>query len=151
MSRRDCLDWLARAAATPLLFSLCPHALAAESGPVKAATLIALRNESAILSENPAAIVARTTKGVASFSPYCTHRRNKLEIEKDGTISCPVHDSTFDLTGQPQSGPATRALAWFQTAIDDDGNILVDTSKTVPQGQWAELPVWAKPKPRADK
>ena len=144
LSRRECLEWLAAAAATPLLLQACPRALAAESGPVKAALLIALRNESAILSEHPETIISRTKKGVAAFSPFCTHRRNKLEVARDGSISCPVHDSTFDLSGNPTGGPATRALPWFLTAVDEEGNVSVDVSKTVKQGEWAALPSWAK-------
>ena len=151
LSRRDCLDWLSKAAATPLLLQLCPRALAAESGPVRAAQLMALRNESAILSAQPEAIISRTRKGVAAFSPYCTHRRNKLEVERDGSISCPVHDSTFDLSGTPTGGPATRALPWFQTAVDDDGNVSVDVSRTVKQGEWAALPAWARSKEVQEK
>ena len=74
-------------------------------------------------------------------------RYNKrLDVDKDGAISCPMHGSTYGLDGQPTGGPATQALNWYQTQIDKEGAISTDISKTIKQGQWAELPDWAKKK-----
>ena len=145
MSRRDCLAWLARAAAVPLAAVTCSHAHAADPA---IPNLIALPNDSARLLDNPEAILTRTKAGVACFGAYCTHRRNKLEVAKDGTISCPVHDSVFDLSGQPIGGPATKPLPWYSTQVSADGDITVNVAQIVANGTWAPLPDWAKPKGR---
>jgi nitrite reductase/ring-hydroxylating ferredoxin subunit len=142
MSRRDCLTWLARAAAIPLAAEVCARAHAA--GAV--ANLTSFPNESARLLDKPEAILTRTRAGVACLSAYCTHRRNKLDVAKDGTISCPIHNSQFDHAGVPIGGPATRPLPWYSAHVSEDGDITVDTSQTVAQGTWAPLPDWAKPK-----
>ena len=151
LSRRDCLNWLARATVGIAAADLC--GLRAQCGEkdkkdglVKLADLAALRNESAIEIAKQNLILSRTNAGVAALSIFCTHRHNRLEVEKDGSIVCPVHDSMFDLSGKPVSGPASRALTAYLTQIDDDGAIRVDSSKTVKSGTVAELPAWAKPK-----
>ncbi len=143
MTRRDCLAWLARAAAIPLAAKACSHA---HADGAAVANLMSFKNESARLLTNPDAILTRTRAGVACFSSYCTHRRNKLEVDKDGNISCPVHDSVFDLSGQPIGGPATKPLPWFATQVSDTGDITVNAAQTVANGSWAVLPDWAKPK-----
>ncbi len=80
------------------------------------------------------------------MSTTCTHRRNQLEMMKNGEIYCPVHGSSFDLEDNPSGGPATRPLAWYFTTVSNDGSISVDVSRTVRQGDRAELPGWARPK-----
>lgn len=147
MTRRDALAWLGRAAAAVAATELCGvHAHAADNrGSVKIADLISLKNEQAVMIANPELILARTKSGLASFSVYCTHRRNKLDVEKDGSIFCAVHGSIFDSSGKPVSGPASRPLTWYLTSVDDDGAVSADSSKTVAYGEWASLPAWAKP------
>jgi Rieske Fe-S protein len=73
-------------------------------------------------------ILSRTADGVAALDVFCTHRRNKLTVSQDGTISCPVHSSIFNGAGKPVSGPATKELAWYLTSIEEDGAISVDVS-----------------------
>ena len=146
MTRRDCLAWIARASAVALAGSAAPGAQSAEGGAIKIANLMAIPCETAREIERPETILTRTSKGVACLSRVCTHRRNKLEVDSEGHISCPVHSSTFDLAGNPSGGPATRPLTWYQTAVSNNGAITVDVSQTVAQNSWAELPGWAKPK-----
>jgi nitrite reductase/ring-hydroxylating ferredoxin subunit len=153
MTRRECLAWLARAAALGVVVAQTGRCAFGEDagdskggGMVKIADLCSVKNSHACEIEKPNVILSRTNDGVACMSITCTHRRNKLNVEKDGSIACPVHNSTFDLSGKPTGGPATRALTWYKTAVSDEGAISVDTSKTVEQGKWAELPDWAKPK-----
>ncbi len=143
MTRRDCLAWLARAAAVPIAAATCRHAYA---DGADAGNLIALPNESAKLLEKSDAILTRTKAGVACFSGFCTHRRNKLEVGKDGSITCPVHDSVFDLSGQPIGGPATKPLPCYATTVNADGDITVNLAHVVATGTWAALPDWAQPK-----
>jgi nitrite reductase/ring-hydroxylating ferredoxin subunit len=156
LTRRECLNWLARATAGIAAAEFCElRAQCAEKdgkekgdkkdGLVKLADLISLRNDSATEFAKQNVILTRTSGGVAALGVFCTHRHNRLEVE-NGSIVCPVHDSLFDLTGKPISGPASRPLAAYLTQIDDDGAIRVDTSKTVKSGTLAELPAWAKPK-----
>lgn len=159
MSRRDCMNWLARAAAIAAVADVC-SAHCGERGDkkdskdkdgggkgqwVKLADLSAVRNESATEFAKQNVILTRTSEGIAALGVFCTHRHNRLDVE-NGSIVCPVHDSLFDLTGKPQSGPASRALPSYAARVDDDGGIWVDTSKTVKSGTLAELPAWAKPK-----
>jgi Rieske Fe-S protein len=147
ISRRECLTWLARASALAFAgISTVAWAGDGDGGYVKIADLIKISNESAREIKKPSVILTRTAQGVACLSTTCTHRRNALEVDNDGCITCPAHNSTFDFQGNPTGGPATRALTWYQTEISKEGDIRVDTSKTVKQGEWAQLPDWAKPK-----
>lgn len=147
LSRRECLSWLARASALALT-GLSAQAWAgdSEAGYVKIADLIKVKNESAQAIAKPNVILTRTADGVACLSATCTHRRNALQVDSEGCITCPAHNSTFDFQGNPTGGPATRPLTWYQAEISKEGDVRVDISKTVKQGEWASLPDWAKPK-----
>ncbi len=144
MSRRDCIVWLARAAAIPLAAHACIFAHADGAAP----NLTALRNDSARLLDKPEAILTRTRDGVAGLSTVCTHRRNKLEIGKDGEITCPVHDSVFDLARSGhRPARATKPLTLVSHSNQrSTHDITIDPSQTVQTGSWAPLPDWAKPK-----
>ncbi len=150
LSRRECLNWLARASLyTVAIRGVFGEALAgdkASNGMVKIGNLAAVRNESAKAIENPEVILTRCREGVACLSAYCTHKRNKLEVNEDGVIVCPVHASTFDLDGRPSGGPASKPLKWYAVQVDANGDIRVDVSSSARQGQWCELPAWAKEK-----
>ena len=146
MSRRDCLAWLARASAIAVAGITTRTWGDDTAGLVKIADLIRIANDTARKIEKPNVILTRTSKGVACLSTICTHKHNTLDVDKDGNIFCPVHSSMFDLEGNPSGGPATQALNWYHTEISKEGAISVDAGKTVKQGDWAELPDWAKPK-----
>lgn len=168
MSRRDCMLWLGRAAAAGCALELCSHDVHAgddddekaekkkkkdkerekqsnseRRGEAAAVNLMALPNGKALEADKSEYILTRTEHGVAALSVFCTHRRNRLQLE-NGVISCPVHGSEFDLDGKPLNGPATRALTWFAVQVAEDGTIRVDTSKQIPEGNWAPLPTWAR-------
>jgi Rieske Fe-S protein len=110
------------------------------------ANLSALRAESVTEIRSPHVFLVRTEKGVAALSTWCTHQHQQLVLNTGGQIACPAHKSIFDLTGTPRGGPANRPLPWYQTRVGNDGSVFVDTTCTVKQGQWAELPAWARPK-----
>jgi len=150
MSRREALAWLARAAAVGwALPGACAWAEDDGKPAPKLANLMALRNDSAKLLDDKGVILVRTAKGVAAFPNVCTHRRRELSVdEKSGAIFCPVHGSQFDFEGRPTNGPANRALKRYQVSVNENGDILVDKNKPAADGAWAELPAWAKPKPR---
>lgn len=160
MTRRDCMAWLGRAAALGCALEFCAHDVHAgdddkkkkkekqnehRNGGREAAivNLMALPNGKALEADKSDYILTRTDRGVAALSVFCTHRRNRLQLE-NGVISCPVHGSEFDLDGRPLNGPATRALTWFTVQVAEDGSIRVDPSKQVAEGSWAALPSWAR-------
>lgn len=150
MTRRECMRWIGRAAVVGCGVSLCADAgdkdkKKSGSNAVSIVNLMSLRNGSALEVEKSEFILTRTDKGIAALSVWCTHRRNRLQVE-NGIISCPVHGSEFDLDGKPLNGPANRPLTWLATSVDEDGNIKVDPSKQVGEGNWAALPAWAQPK-----
>ena len=147
LTRREALAWLARAAALGcVLPGACAWAGEGDAQAPTLANLMALRNESAKLIANHRVILVRTSKGLAAFANVCTHKRQELEVDKDGGIFCPVHGSRFDLQGKPTNGPASRGLKWFKVQVEESGAVLVDTSQAVEAGAWAELPAWAMPK-----
>jgi Rieske Fe-S protein len=65
-----------------------------------------------VILGNPAIVLTRSsTDDVHAFSAVCTHQGCTVDRVADGTIDCPCHGSTFDVsTGEVVSGPASRAL-----------------------------------------
>ena len=146
MSRRECLSWLVRASAIAVA-GIATRSWGDDTvGMTQIGDLMKIANDTARLIQKPNVILTRTSKGVACLSAVCTHKHNNLDVDKDGNIFCPVHSSMFDLEGNPSGGPATRALNWYHAEVSKDGAISCDASRTVKQGDWAELPDWAKPK-----
>ncbi|MFC3739024.1 Rieske (2Fe-2S) protein [Paractinoplanes deccanensis] len=59
-----------------------------------------------------------------AFSKVCTHAGCDVNKVDAGEISCPCHNSKFSIeTGQPTSGPATKALP--ETKVKKDGDNIV--------------------------
>ena len=85
MTRRDCLNWLARGALVAVAADcLDSAALAGDDDKlVKIADLLSVRNESAFEIEKPNVILSRTAAGIACMSIYCTHKRNKLSLTRE--------------------------------------------------------------------
>ncbi|MDP4221082.1 MAG: Rieske (2Fe-2S) protein [Bacteroidota bacterium] len=51
----------------------------------------------------------------------CTHKGCEVKYEdKVNMFVCPCHDSHFDLTGNPKSGPAKKPLGTYRTILKDD-------------------------------
>ncbi len=57
-------------------------------------------------------VVTQPTAGqFRAFSDICTHQQCPVSAVRDGAIQCDCHGSKFSLTtGEPESGPAQRAL-----------------------------------------
>ena len=64
-------------------------------------------------------IVARTINGsYVAVSQYCTHAGGTVVYEsRANEFYCPVHGSAFSTNGSVVSGPASGALAKYNTAL----------------------------------
>ncbi|MEV4349752.1 Rieske (2Fe-2S) protein [Actinoplanes sp. NPDC049596] len=59
-----------------------------------------------------------------AFSKVCTHAGCDVNKVDGGEIACPCHNSKFSIeTGEPTSGPATKALP--ETKVKKDGDNIV--------------------------
>lgn len=83
--------------------------------------------------------IVRATEGLYALSTVCTHlgcTPNWLQTENK--FKCPCHGSGFYKTGINFEGPAPRPLERVKIGLADDGQILIDKSKTFHQekGEW---------------
>ena len=69
--------------------------------------------------------IVRQGEKLFALSAICTHKRCKLEVERDHSFSCPCHGSTFDPSGHVTEGPAKRDLPMFPTLVNENGQLLV--------------------------
>ncbi len=83
--------------------------------------------------------VVRTAEGFFALSAKCTHLGCTPNwIETEGKFKCPCHGSGFDPSGVNFEGPAPRPLERFRIALAEDGQLLVDRSRSFRQeaGEW---------------
>ncbi len=83
--------------------------------------------------------IVRTEAGFYSLSTKCTHlgcTPNWIETEEK--FKCPCHGSGFYRSGVNFEGPAPRPLERFRIALAEDGQLLVDRSRSYRQerGEW---------------
>ena len=71
--------------------------------------------------------------GYAAVAVICTHLGCIVAPTGDG-FARPCHGSRFSPEGRVVQGPAPSPLAWFELSLAPDGQIVVDTRKTVPVG-----------------
>ena len=64
------------------------------------------------------------------LSAVCTHLGCTVNRADHG-YHCPCHGSVFDELGGVKSGPAPRALEWFEVAVSKDSRLLVDKNQRV--------------------
>jgi cytochrome b6-f complex iron-sulfur subunit len=76
--------------------------------------------------------------GFSAIAAICTHLGCIVAQEPDG-FSCPCHGSRFGRDGKVVRGPAPSPLSWFEVALTPDGQLVVDTKKTVPVGTRFQL------------
>lgn len=74
--------------------------------------------------------IVRRSEKLFALSSICTHRRCKLNVERDHSFYCPCHGSTFDPGGHVTEGPARRDLPVFPTFVNENGQLLVRLSGT---------------------
>ncbi len=90
---------------------------------------------------NAPLIIGRDPDGYYAMSSFCSHARCDIRKEGDFTptgIVCHCHDSTFDPTGQVQTGPAKKALSHYRTErvgadtlMVEIGNIVAPDTRTI--------------------
>ena len=83
--------------------------------------------------------VVRDDESIFALSTTCTHlgcTPNWLLTENK--FKCPCHGSGFRITGINFEGPAPRPLERFKIGMSDDGQILVDKTKSYKweKGEW---------------
>jgi cytochrome b6-f complex iron-sulfur subunit len=83
--------------------------------------------------------VVRNEEGIYAINAVCTHlgcTPNWLEAENK--FKCPCHGSGFYRTGINYEGPAPRPLERFRIALTDDGQMLIDKTKSFAyeKGEW---------------
>lgn len=75
--------------------------------------------------------VIRQGERLFALSSICTHRRCKLDVEKDRSFYCHCHGSTFAPDGHVTEGPARRDLPMLPTT-EDGGQLLVTVPGLLP-------------------
>jgi cytochrome b6-f complex iron-sulfur subunit len=80
--------------------------------------------------EDERVFLVRQGNAVRCLSAICTHLGCTVNRADHG-YHCPCHGSVFDEQGSVKSGPAPRALEWFQVTLSKDNRLLVDKSQRV--------------------
>ncbi len=73
-------------------------------------------------------IIINNNDEIAVLSSRCTHLGCKINEYSNNQLLCPCHGSTFDLSGNPTKGPATRPLDKMEFEIDKASNRIIVTS-----------------------
>jgi cytochrome b6-f complex iron-sulfur subunit len=70
--------------------------------------------------------------GLLSIYRRCTHLGCAVPYDQGtGQFICPCHGSAFTADGDVLNAPAPRPLDLFELSINQDGEIAVDTGKTI--------------------
>ena len=83
--------------------------------------------------------IVRNDKSIYALSTVCTHlgcTPNWLEAEQK--YKCPCHGSGFRKSGINFEGPAPRPLERYKISLANDGQVLVDKTKSFKyeKGEW---------------
>jgi cytochrome b6-f complex iron-sulfur subunit len=71
--------------------------------------------------------------GFAVVSAICTHLGCIVSATPTG-FECPCHGSRFGPEGRVARGPAPSGLKWFEVSLSPDGQLVVDTQRSVATG-----------------
>jgi cytochrome b6-f complex iron-sulfur subunit len=75
----------------------------------------------------PVLIIRQSATDYLALSMQCTHEGNEVAAPRNGTITCPVHGSQFDLTGAVKTGPAAAPLKRYAVAFNESTKQLTVT------------------------
>ena len=77
--------------------------------------------------------ILHDNNGFAAVAAVCSHLGCIVAPGPEG-FDCPCHGSRFARDGRVVRGPAPSPLQWFEMSLSPDGQIVIDTRKTVPVG-----------------
>ena len=69
--------------------------------------------------------IIRRGDALFALSAICTHRKCKLNLQKNQSFFCPCHGSTFDAAGHVTEGPARRDLPILPSHTNEQGQLVV--------------------------
>ncbi len=79
-------------------------------------------------------------QGFYALSATCTHLGCRTAWAAElGIIACPCHGSKFNTDGIKIAGPAPKPLPWLKVWVNDEGDLMVDTSATVAEKQFLRV------------
>ena len=83
--------------------------------------------------------IVRNDEAIYALKAVCTHlgcTPNWLEAENK--FKCPCHGSGFYRTGVNYEGPAPRPLERYRIVLAEDGQLLIDKTKSFAfeKGEW---------------
>jgi cytochrome b6-f complex iron-sulfur subunit len=82
--------------------------------------------------------IVRDGNKMAAISTTCTHL-GCIVAPSDTGFQCPCHGSQFDVDGFVTSGPAPKALAWYQVTITPNGELEVDKDNEIQTGSYLNV------------
>ena len=82
--------------------------------------------------------VVREGDKLAAISTTCTHLGCIVSVAETG-FACPCHGSRYDQDGNVTSGPAPKALAWYQVSLAPNGDLVVDKDNEVEAGTYLKV------------
>jgi len=83
--------------------------------------------------------VGRSEEGIYALSTVCTHLGCTPNwLPTDRKFKCPCHGSGFRISGMHFEGPAPRPLERYKISLSNDGQVLVDKTKSYKyeKGEW---------------
>jgi len=84
--------------------------------------------------------IVHKQEGIYALSAVCTHLGCLTAWKPElGIIACPCHGSKFHPDGVKIEGPAPKPLPWLKAWLDDEGNLQIDRSETLPQKQFVRI------------
>jgi nitrite reductase/ring-hydroxylating ferredoxin subunit len=84
------------------------------------------------------AVIYHDADGFYAISKICTHLGCVVNSSAKG-FTCPCHGSGFLADGSVIRGPAPKPLAWLKIDLAADGQLIVDASRAVRQGERLKL------------
>lgn len=84
--------------------------------------------------------VVHAAEGFYALTAICTHLGCFTAWKPElGIIACPCHGSKFNRRGIKVDGPAPKPLAWLKVWVNDEGDLLVDRSTSVPSDHYVRV------------